>query len=290
MQFSTGVHEIIINQIQYFDELVNWMLPLVREITGIFNLQVNPSIKQTIIQLILKNAVSINDGMEVSNEGLKLFKAHCEALFKINSKEEKELLLQIVEAFKRGVEVPADWIGSQEIPETQKKRSKTGKLLSKHGGVVLLAQFLKPFFTNLDLLEEGQWKNVESQYRALHLINYLCSGESLSPEFNLNIEKLICGIPLNSPVPVDVNLSEAETNECHSLLESILEHWKAVKNTSINGLRQTFLLRDCILINEQDHWKIYVDRKTTDVLLEKLPWSYSVIILPWNNYQIYVEW
>lgn len=164
------------------------------------------------------------------------------------------------------------------------------KYISRYAGAVLLAQFLRPFFQKLDLLDGIAWRNKAAQYKAVQLVRFICTGEQHTPEYSLVLEKLLCGVPIEEPVPFDAALKQAELDEALVLLSAIIEHWQALRNTSIDGLRNSFLVRDGSLSRNDGHWLLQVERKTMDVLLEKLPWGYTTITLPWNNYLIYVEW
>ena len=79
-------------------------------------------------------------------------------------------------------------------------------------------------------------------------------------------------------------------DQAHELLASVIEHWQALKNTSVDGLRGAFLRRDGLITRKNDDWLLQVERKTLDVLLDSIPWGYSTITLPWNGYLIHVEW
>lgn len=164
------------------------------------------------------------------------------------------------------------------------------KYISKYAGAVLLAQFLRPFFQKLNLLDGILWKSKTAQYKGVQLVRFLCTGEQHTPEYSLVLEKLLCGIPIEEPVPFDALLQQEELDEALILLNAIIEHWQALRNTSVDGLRNSFLVRDGSISRSHEHWLLQVERKTMDVLLEKLPWGYSTITLPWNNYLIYVEW
>ena len=164
------------------------------------------------------------------------------------------------------------------------------KYISNFSGAVLLAQFLRPFFQKLNLLNGIAWKNKAAQYKGVQLVRFLCTGEQKTPEYSLVLEKLLCGIPIEEPVPVDTLLQQEERDEASTLLNAVIEHWQALRNTSVEGLRNSFLMRDGSISRNHEHWLLQVERKTMDVLLEKLPWGYSTITLPWNNYLIYVEW
>ena len=45
-----------------------------------------------------------------------------------------------------------------------------------------------------------------------------------------------------------------------------------------------------ILSRLDKDWLLQIERKTMDVLLDNIPWSYTKIFLPWNPYLITVEW
>jgi hypothetical protein len=164
------------------------------------------------------------------------------------------------------------------------------KYISRYAGAVLLAQFLRPFFQKINLLDGVAWKNKAAQYKAVQLIRFLCTGEQHTPEYSLVLEKLLCGVPIEEPIPLDAALQQEELDETLVLLSAIIEHWQVLRNTSIDGLRNSFLIRDGNISRSGEHWLLQVERKTMDVLLEKLPWGYTTIALPWNNYLIYVEW
>ena len=164
------------------------------------------------------------------------------------------------------------------------------KLPVRHAGIILLAAFLHSFFSNLGLVESGAWKGKNEQYRAVHLLKFLSTGTQLSPEFNLTLEKIICGMNPAEPLPVDVMLTDAEINEAQDLLKSVIEHWKALKNTSVNGLRASFLKRDGTLQKKETGWLLQVERKTLDVLIDSIPWGYSTLYFPWTDQNVLVEW
>jgi len=92
------------------------------------------------------------------------------------------------------------------------------------------------------------------------------------------------------PIDSEIVLTQKEMDEADLLLQSVIEHWKALKNTSITGLRESFLKRDGIITPKENGWLLQIERKTLDVLLDKIPWGFSTISLPWNRYIIFTEW
>jgi len=160
----------------------------------------------------------------------------------------------------------------------------------KTGGIVLLAPYFKPFFTELGLLNGEGWVNKAAAYRAVHLLKFLSTGLQNQPEYGLVLEKICCSLSPAEPVPLEMPLEEKEIQEAEQLLAAVIAHWSALKNTSIQGLRESFLKRDAILTRRDNGWLLQVERKTPDILLDSIPWSYSAVRLPWNDYIIMVEW
>ena len=205
---------------------------------------------------------------------------------KYNSQGSKPQWETGIEAFPLGHVLDNEIIYSGSAEENSKEE----RYFVKHSGIVLLALFLKPFFINLGLLDNTEWKNKEAQHKAIHLLKYLSTGQQKIPEYNLTLEKIICGVAIDEPIPINVVLSDVEMKEAEMLLGSVIEHWKALKNTSVNGLREGFVKRDGSLKKQENGWLLQVERKTLDVLIDSIPWGYSTIIFPWNPYHLFVEW
>jgi Contractile injection system tape measure protein len=204
----------------------------------------------------------------------------------INTYEKTAAIEQII-----GSETKAESEKEEEIvPLIAKETALPEKFSVQFAGIILLAPFLKQFFNALHLLEQEEWKNREAHYKAIHLIRYLASGQQMCPEHSLVMEKLLCRMEITAPIPREVELSEEEMAEAAALLQSVIANWKVLKNTSVNGLRETFLKRDGILTKKENGWLLQVERKTADVLLESIPWGYTTIALPWNSYIIFTEW
>ncbi len=166
-------------------------------------------------------------------------------------------------------------------------------LFVEQAGLVLLGVYLPAFFAELNLTTaEGRFADEEAQCRALHLLHYLAAGREHPEEPALVLPKLLCGMALEEPAPPDISLSEEEKTECLHLLEAAVRNWPALKNTGAGGFRDGFLLRTGCLLHrpERRAWLLRVERKGQDVLLERLPWTYGVVKLPWMEEMLEVEW
>ena len=186
-----------------------------------------------------------------------------------------------------GSVLPADTT-VQDVPLPKAERPE--KYPVNESGIVLLSPFFKPFFEAVGLLDGNEWKDKESAFRAVHLLKYLSTGLANPAEHTLVLEKILCGLAIAEPVPMELALTEKEMEEAAILLSSVISHWISLKNTSVKGLQESFLKRDGILSRRDKDWLLQVERKTMDVLLDNIPWGYTQIFLPWNPYLITVEW
>lgn len=160
-----------------------------------------------------------------------------------------------------------------------------------NAGLVLLWPFLTMLFDRLGYLENQQFHDDASQRRAALLLQFLASGAAAVPEYQLPLNKLLCGLAQGQPLPRELALTDAEIELGESLLKAVITRWDSLKNTSIAGLRETFLLRSGKLEwLPDDRIVLTVEPKTLDILLDRRPWSISIIKLPWMTAPLYVSW
>jgi hypothetical protein len=177
-----------------------------------------------------------------------------------------------------------------EIPVTEGKipYEISEGIFIDNAGLVLLHPFLPGFFDALGISMEDEIVQPE---RALSLLHYLTTGQSKIPEYELVLPKILCDLPLSMPVPADYPIAENEIAEVSAMLEAVIKHWEALRDTSPDGLRGTFLLRPGKLSRKADgDWLLQVETRTFDILLDYLPWGISMIRLPWMKKILSVEW
>jgi hypothetical protein len=159
-----------------------------------------------------------------------------------------------------------------------------------NAGLILLHPYLSFFFDALALREGKQFKNEAAAHRAVQLLGYLAYGEENIPEYDLVLPKLLCGILPATPVRRFIPLSDVEKTEANELLSSVISHWNALGNTSPDGLRGNFLMREGKLEWKEDEWQLYVTQQSFDMLLNRLPWGFSVVGLSWMPWLIKTVW
>lgn len=159
-----------------------------------------------------------------------------------------------------------------------------------NAGLVILAPFLPRFFQQLGMVEDDFFITEADAERAVHLLQYLASGQQETEEHLLLFNKILCGLPPDTPVSSGIEITEEETSLAYSLLSSVLQNWEIMKNSSVENLRGAFLLRDGRLVEETDRWWLLVEPKSYDIIVDYLPWTISVIHLPWMEKRVEVEW
>lgn len=162
-------------------------------------------------------------------------------------------------------------------------------------GLVLFAPYLSSFFAfaGLGLTLENPRHSPDLE-RAIHLLHYLATGEEQPEEPAIPLAKLLCGLPMDEPVSRFLVLTDKEKAEADDLVHALIRNWTALKNTGVEAFRRAFVQRNGLL-RWQDNamgaaWVLAVERQGQDVLLDRLPWGYSVIKLPWMPIMLRVEW
>ena len=165
-------------------------------------------------------------------------------------------------------------------------------LLIDNAGLVILGVYLGSLFGELDLVHNRNFKSESDQFKAIHLLHYLANGTEWPEEQMLVLPKILCGLPIAEPVPMDIELQDEEKMECEQLLQAAIRNWPALKNTTPNGLREGFLKREGLLYppSKRSMWVLRVENKAQDILLNRLPWGFATLKLPWMKVAMQTEW
>ncbi|TQV87428.1 contractile injection system tape measure protein [Aliikangiella coralliicola] len=159
-----------------------------------------------------------------------------------------------------------------------------------NAGLIIFWPYLQIYFNDLGLLDKQSFKNEQAQQKALHLLQYLATGEEQTEEFNFVLNKLLCNWDLTKPVNRFISLSKRDKQESDKLINAVIENWAILGKTSPHNLRQTFVLRKGILQKDGGDWLLRVEKGPYDVLIEQIPWGLSMIKLSWMDTLLRVEW
>lgn len=167
---------------------------------------------------------------------------------------------------------------------------KTKKFYINNAGLCLIAPYLSGLFNELGYIENRIFKNKMVRIRALSVLQYMATGRLSHPEYVLQFNKLLCGLYPQQSIALQIRLTKKEKAEADSLVESVIANWKVLKNTTVQGFRESFLQRKGILFQNESSWTLQVEKKGHDLLLGTIPWGFNMIKLPWMKKMIRVEW
>ena len=139
-------------------------------------------------------------------------------------------------------------------------------------------------------MDKGKFTDETSQHRAVLLLQYLVNVRNESEEFELELNKLLCGLTIEETIPLEIVLTEEEIAMSAELFAVIFERWDKMKNTSVEGFRASFLQREGALWREEKDWQLRVEQRTYDMLLDTLPWAFGMIKNTWMTQILTVEW
>ena len=158
--------------------------------------------------------------------------------------------------------------------------------------------FLPRFFERLGLWRQRQWVAPGAAQRATLLLQCAASGDAEPPEFQLLLNKLLCGLPLDAALHGSglagavhqAPLSAAEQDECEALLVATIAQAPILHAMSVAGFRGTFVLRGGQLSGRDGHPLLRVERSSYDLVLDRFPWGVSIVRLPWMVSLLQVQW
>jgi hypothetical protein len=160
----------------------------------------------------------------------------------------------------------------------------------EHSGLVLLWPFLASCFERLELTAEKRFRDAAAAQRAVALLHVLATGETAAPEYLLTLEKVLCGLAPDAVLEQMTEPAEDEVEEYERLLAAVIDHAPELGLRSAAGLRGSFLLRPGVLAPAGDAWLLRVERRTYDLVLDRLSWTRNWVRLPWMPAPMKVEW
>lgn len=165
-------------------------------------------------------------------------------------------------------------------------------VLAPQAGVVVLHPFIQIYFAELGWLAPNQqsFDSEASQQLAMQALHWLATAEEELGEHQAVTYKLLVGWPLEKPLWGQAKLPVAALEQGEQLLQAVVRHWAALGNSSPAGLREAFLQRPGWCRRDDMGWQLAVERRSLDVLLDRLPWGIGVVKLPWMAAPLVVTW
>lgn len=183
--------------------------------------------------------------------------------------------------------------GQAVMPEVQRveQENENPRFYIRNAGLVLLSPWYARLFSMLGLVQDGKtFVDREAQVKAVFVLQHLLSEEKEWPEFDLMLNKLLTGYMQGKPLPRNVELNGQERQTLGSMLAGVKQNWEKMEHTTLQGFRDSFLLREGVLQEREEYWYLRVESRTYDVLLDTLPWGFAPVKYPWMDKPLLVEW
>jgi hypothetical protein len=160
------------------------------------------------------------------------------------------------------------------------------------GGLVILWPFLDTLLSRLELMDPEQkvFLGEEARNQAIALLSFLVEGDPEPPEWRLPLAKVLAGLSPLAPWRLEEPLKPEALAEGERLLEAVIAHAGLAEKLRPEDLRNLVLRRPAVLSSRTGAWLLRVERRAEDALLERLPWGWSWIRLPWMEHPLQVEW
>lgn len=159
----------------------------------------------------------------------------------------------------------------------------------QNAGLILIHPFIKTLFEHCELLDPKTQQLIDPELCA-HLLHYIATGKINSPEYDMIFEKFLCNIPIHQPINRHIKLSRKHKSQAKNVIESVQHNWAPMKKSSAALLQNEFFQRPGKLVITDSDYTLIVERKTQDILLEKLSWGIGLVKLPWQKKFIFVNW
>lgn len=160
----------------------------------------------------------------------------------------------------------------------------------QNAGLVLLHPFFSHYFSRLNMLTKGQFNDEKARQRAIRLLQLLVDGGTGHAEHTLLLNRVLCDMPWQEPLDPDIIITEDEKALSQGLLNAAIQQWPKMHNSSIEGFRASFLQREGLLWQTEEAWMLRVEKRSYDIILQTLPWSYGMMRFSWLSKPVYTEW
>ncbi len=270
-------NSIQLQAFSFLQKVVHWLCILKDNVSIPFIINLNETISG-----LYSNSVLSNTWPQLYN----IIYTQYSDVYKLNAK--------FIDAIKFNVDdVPNNiQTNSENTDDTTISTSDNVKdvLFIDNAGIVILHPFLNTLFTNLGYCNNVVWQDIESQHKAVLALHYLCTGITAHTNAELYFNKRFCGMHADAIINTDLELSQYELQTCDELLLAVINHWNKLGNTSIHGLRTSFLKRKAKLEEAKDTIHLWIEKEGIDTLLDYLPWGIQIIKSPWLEKLIHCYW
>jgi len=166
----------------------------------------------------------------------------------------------------------------------------SGSIAVANAGLVLLHPYLPQLFERLGATTDNRFNDATAQANAVHYLQYAAAGSPATDNALLPFSNVLCGLAISHPVPAAINITDEQKELIDSMINALIAQMPVLNNCSITAFRETFLMREGSLTEQQGNQELAVHVRSYDVLLQRYPFALSVVRLPWMSEQVRINW
>jgi hypothetical protein len=159
-----------------------------------------------------------------------------------------------------------------------------------NAGIVMLNSYFLMLLERLGAVKNNAFVSDEAQLDAIHYLQFIVTGMTETDESLLTLNKILVGLSPMVPVKNSVEMTQEQKDLINGMINAAINYWPAIGQTSVDGFRGNWLVREGILRETEDRWELTVEKRAYDILMLKSPFSFSIIKLPWMDKPLHVTW
>ena len=159
-----------------------------------------------------------------------------------------------------------------------------------NAGLVIISPFIPALFRKSGYMNVDGFISDVHLNKGIRLLEFLATGNDAVLDIDLSLNKILCGADPEAPLIGDSMPGQAEKDLVNGLLESVIAQWAILGDTSVNGLRGAFFVRNGKLTEPSGSFNLLVEKAGYDMLLDHLPWVLSPIKFSWMPKDLFVTW
>jgi D-hexose-6-phosphate mutarotase len=147
---------------------------------------------------------------------------------------------KVKKALEGGIEKKKE----EEQPVVEPEEVNLGEGVSiSNAGMILCWPFFGRFFAAVGLVEQGKFKGQQAEERAVQLLQYLSTGLTSFEEWDLSLNKVLCGVPMNMPISPNLEITVEEEELVNKLINGTIFNWEKMRGTRLETLEK---LSSCV--------------------------------------------
>ena len=178
------------------------------------------------------------------------------------------------------------------LPNTEHLNQEAQEIYINNAGMVICAPYIPQLFQVLGLTKSNEFTSDLSMTKALDartLLGYWRSGGSQRTSTAINQIAVWCAHQHN--FYHRYHPSEKEQMRANELLKAVINNWSKIGNMLVLKVFQNaFLQREGKLSMQRQQWRLQVEQRPHDLILQTLPWNIRMIKTSLMQEIINVEW